>query len=282
MAVACFSCLLLVGRAGRVLKPMARSREPAERGHHQNRQAVAAVPRVADAQCVGFGAFLSCAHFVGQGAVPSADRATPAQDDLKVKMDAVTEEDRRARQAISEKFQVSLGDMGKKLEEQIQLRIGQAEENEKLRENIRKLLEQLDLVEEHHKQEMAVKGLEGQLADAKLREAEARVEQMKDVLQKVEEKVRLLICRSVSVVVLWVCHVVLWNSACLVRFLGLLCCLLLSALFLGQPVSGFCLFSLSLSLLAARTVTVSHVLLVLATQLSPRVCDSLSLSTCYL
>lgn len=96
----------------------------------------------------------------------------------------VSSEETLRRQEIHQKFSDSIKDVQEKMDAQDKERMKQAEENEKLREQLQSFLNQYEVREKHFEQQLKQKDLEVQLESAKLRQAEELLKQSQSEVQQ--------------------------------------------------------------------------------------------------
>ena len=99
-------------------------------------------------------------------------RLAREQAEAKEQLRRLADQDRAERAALSEKFGDGLRGVQEKLEEDGKAREAVSEENRALRERLEGLIGQVELREQQVAQQLEAKGLEVQLAEAKLRHQE--------------------------------------------------------------------------------------------------------------
>ncbi|KAJ4453149.1 putative taxilin beta [Paratrimastix pyriformis] len=105
-------------------------------------------------------------------------------DDARLLVDA----EQQKRTELSQKFQSSLDEIGKKLELQATEHSRVAQENDNLRERLRSLLEKTELREQHFAQQLKMKDLEKQLAEARLKQETERLAETTKEARALTEK----------------------------------------------------------------------------------------------
>ncbi|KAF5729512.1 beta-taxilin isoform X1 [Tripterygium wilfordii] len=105
----------------------------------------------------------------------------------------VSTEGQSLRLDLSAKFQDAIKDVSNKLEEQKDESLSQLKENEMLRIKLKQLVDQYDLSEEQHAQQLKQKNLELQIADLKIKQHEAKLVQEKSQMKLYAEQVSQLL-----------------------------------------------------------------------------------------